>query len=226
MKLKQRIARVFWLPLGLVKGLLELANEKARDIQNKRRFPQAIIDKGSSFTEDVTIGQNAHVCNDCTINNSHIGAYSYINYGTLLQHTTIGNYCSIAHNVKMGLGSHPLHLPSTSPIFYKKQNALGIQVINEDVEFQEYTPIQIGHDVWVGANAIIMDGVHIGNGAVVAAGAVVSKDVSAYAIVGGVPAKIIKYRFEEAIRRTLENSEWWLNDPENVNQIKDSLFTM
>ncbi|MRX63334.1 CatB-related O-acetyltransferase [Maribacter luteus] len=224
MKFKQRIARVFWLPLGLVKGVLEVANDKARDIQNKRRFPHAIIDKGSSFTEDVTIGQNAHICGDCTINHSHIGSYSYINFGTLIQNTTIGNYCSIAHGVKMGLGSHPLHLFSTSPIFYKKQNALGVQVLNEDVEFQEYAPITIGNDVWIGANAIIMDGVKIGNGAVVAAGAVVSKDVPAYAVVGGVPAKLIKYRFDDELRNKLESSKWWQSPPEVVVQKKDILL--
>ncbi|WP_282054685.1 CatB-related O-acetyltransferase [Maribacter luteus] len=224
MKFKQRIARVFWLPLGLVKGVLEVANEKARDIQNKRRFPHAIIDKGSSFSQEVTIGEKAHICGDCTINHSHVGSYSYINFGTLIQNSTIGNYCSIAHGVKMGLGSHPLHLFSTSPIFYKKQNALGVQVLNEDVEFQEYAPITIGNDVWIGANAIIMDGVKIGNGAVVAAGAVVSKDVPAYAIVGGVPAKLIKYRFDEVSRNILETSKWWQSPPEEVVQMKNTLL--
>ena len=121
-----------------------------------------------------------------------------------MQNTTIGNYCSIARNVSIGLGLHPLNLFSTSPIFYKRQNALLLDLISKDNEFKEYQPITIGNDVWIGANAIIMDGITIGNGAVIAAGAVVTKNVPAYAIMGGVPAKLIKYRFAEGER--IENS--------------------
>ena len=69
--------------------------------------------------------------------------------------------------------------------------------------------MQIGNDVWIGTGAILLDGVTIGNGAIVAAGAVVNKDVPPYAVVGGVPAKIIKYRFSEEIVKKLEESRWW-----------------
>ena len=226
MSIRKKLQRVILFPIGLIKGIIEIGNNNARDIQNKKRFPDAIIDKGSSFSDDVKIGKNVRICNNCIINHSSIGSYTYLNYGTLIQHTTIGNYCSISHNVKMGLGAHPLDLFSTSPIFYKVKNALGVNVVDEDIKFKEYAPITIGNDVWIGSDVIIMDGVEIGNGAVVAAGAVVTKNVPAYAIMGGVPAKLIKYRFSESKISSLERSKWWEDNPKKVNNRRDSLFNM
>ena len=226
MQLKQNIKRLLLLPIGLVRGLFTLANNSARDIENQKRFPEAIIEPGSTFTPDVRIGKHSRIYSNCIVNHISIGSYSYINYKTLVQNATIGNYCSISHNVSIGLGLHPLNLFSTSPIFYKTKNLFDIDLIPKDLGFKEYQPITIGNDVWIGANAIIMDGVKIGNGAVVAAGAVVTKDVPAYAIVGGVPAKIIKYRFNENVRSSLEKSKWWLNEAEAVYHMKDYLFTM
>lgn len=223
MKLAKYYKRLFYIPLAILRGVLEITNKKARDIENKKRFPQAIIDSGSSFTPDVCIGKHSRVYSDCIVNYSTIGSYSYINYKTLIQHASIGNYCSISHNVSIGLGLHPLHLFSTSPIFYKTKNVLNINLIPKDLGFKENQPITIGNDVWVGANAIIMDGLIIGNGAVIAAGAVVTKNVPAYAVMGGVPAKIIKYRFTEGKRIQLEKSKWWLNEAESVYQMKASL---
>jgi acetyltransferase-like isoleucine patch superfamily enzyme len=135
----------------------------------------------------------------------------------LIQNTTIGKYCSIANDVIIGLGSHPLNLFSTSPLFYKRINPLKLKLVKENQDIKEYKPIHIGHDVWIGTRAIIMDGVRIGNGAVVASNSVVTKDVPAYAIVGGVPAKIIKYRFTDEIQLSLLKSNWWDMD---ISQIK------
>ena len=84
-------------------------------------------------------------------------------------------------------------------------------------------PINIGSDVWIGAEAIIMDGVTIGNGAIVAAGAVVTKDVPDYGIVGGVPAKLIKYRFNEAQKKALISTEWWEKQPKEVKEMSKLL---
>jgi len=214
------LKRICWMPIGLIKGLLTLANNNARDIENKKRFPQSIIDPGSSFTSDSTVGQNSHILTGAIVNHSHIGHYTYCSRNALIQNTTIGHFCSIANDVAIGLGAHPLNLFTTSPVFYKKHNPLGITLIDKDLDFAEYKSIQIGSDVWIGAKAIIMDGVSISHGAVIAAGSVVTKNVPPYAIVGGVPAKIIKYRFSEEKINKLINSKWWSL---SLNEIKKNI---
>lgn len=203
------IKRLLLISFGLFKGLFKLANDSARDIQNKKKYPQAIIDCGSSFTPDTTIGNHSHILSGAIINHSHIGNYSYCGQNCIIQNTTIGNYCSIANDVMIGLGKHPLDFFSTSPLFYRKNNPLRLEVISENKNFEEYKPIEIGSDVWIGAKVIIMDGISIGHGAVVAAGAVVTKDVPPYAIIGGVPAKIIKYRFSDEKIENFLQSKWW-----------------
>ncbi|WP_245224703.1 CatB-related O-acetyltransferase [Pseudozobellia sp. WGM2] len=207
------LKRIIYIPFGIWEGLMDFINRHARDIENRKRFPKAIIDKGVTFTPDVAIGERAHLLSGCVINHSSIGSYSYIGKNSLIQNVSLGNYCSIAHEVNMGLGQHPINLVGTSPLFYRKNNTFNISLVEQDLDFKEYAPIKIGHDVWVGARAIIMDGVTVGTGAIVASAAVVTKNVPPYAIVGGVPAKIIKYRFKEGKRDALLRSKWWEQAP-------------
>ena len=215
MQVKKIGLRFLLMPLGLILECMRLSNQGARDIMNKLKYRHAIVDRGCSFTDDSYLGKFSHILAGCIINHCHIGNYSYIGRNSLIQNTTIGNYCSIAHEVNCGLGKHPLDKFSTSPFFYRKNNPAYIKVRKENCGFKEYDRINIGHDVWIGARATILDGVNIGNGAVVAAGAVVTKDVPPYAIVGGVPAKIIKYRFNQNTDASLLK-EWWNNDPHEV----------
>ena len=214
---------IFVLP-GFIKGLISLTNDHARDLQNKHRFPTAIIDKGCMISETTSIGNNSHILDNTILNNCTIGKFSYISRNGLVQNTTIGNYCSIANNVTLGLGSHPVELFSTSPIFYRKKNTFGKDVIEKDIDFEEYKPINIGNDVWIGANAIVLDGVTIETGAIIASGAIVTKNIPAYAIVAGVPAKIIKHRFSPDKISTLLQSKWWENDPDKV-QLPEEIQT-
>lgn len=212
------------MPFGFIKELCRLANKGARDFVNRRKFPDAIIDSGCCFTDDSQIGVNSHLFANCIINHTSIGNYTYIGRNSLIQNTKIGNYCSISHDVICGLGRHPLDLFSTSPVFYRRNNPLYLQIVDKDMEFEEYLPVNIGHDVWIGARAIIMDGVNVGIGAVIAAGAVVTKDVPAYAVVGGVPAKIIKYRLEQG-HINKRQKDWWNYDPKSIfMKIKEKTY--
>lgn len=118
------------------------------------------------------------------------------------KYTTIGKYCSIANEVCLGLTQHPIDCLTTHGFIVnrKKPRFEGLLDVNDNVvDFPEQTkvkpPITVGNDVWIGCRAIIMDGVSIGDGAIVAAGAIVTKDVEPYTIVGGVPAKPIGKRF-------------------------------
>jgi chloramphenicol O-acetyltransferase type B len=216
-----KLKRIFLLPFGFFKKALEIANEGARDIENKIRFKNNIIDKGCCIDDKSILHPNVHLLENSIINNSEINSYTYLGKNCLVQSASIGKFCSIANDVCIGLGKHPINNFSTATLFYRKINTLNINLIDKEPDFAEHENIFIGHDVWIGLGAIILDGVTIGHGAVIASNAVVSKDVPPYAIVGGVPAKIIKYRFEEKKIKYLLHSKWWNMDlveiKENMN---------
>jgi len=217
-----KIYRLLLLPFGLLRSFYQLSKDGARDIYNKQRFKGAIIDNGCCINEASNIEKNTHILEGCLVLNSTIKQYSYIGKNSIIQNVTIGSFCSIANDVFIGLGNHPTEYFATSPLFYRKNNPLKIEMADENINFIEYKPITIGHDVWIGARATILDGVTIGHGAVIATGAVVSKDVPAYAIVGGVPAKIIKYRFSIEKINELLSIQWW-NLP--LNKIKNKVIS-
>lgn len=210
--------RMLFIPKAVFHALITSVNNSARDIQNKKRFPDSIIDKGSSFSPACKIGKS-HIFENCKINNSEIGDYTYVSRNAFIQNTTIGNYCSISHDLMCGLGRHPLDMFSTSPLFYRRSNAFRKTVVSDRQDFEDYLPIVIGNDVWIGARVTIMDGVKIGNGAVIAAGAVVTKDVPDYSIVAGVPAKVIKYRSVSKIINCQMSPQWWEMAPEEIVKI-------
>lgn len=155
----------------------------------------------------------------------NIGDYSYLGEATTIRNvkeTTIGKYCSISHQVQIGLTQHPLDTLSTHGFFLNEYNAninnlLKVPKENR-IDFKDklMPPVTIGNDVWIGFRAMVMDGIKIGDGAVVAAGAIVTHDVPPYAIVAGVPARIKKYRFEKEIIDKLLDLRWWDYPPPHL----------
>ncbi len=163
----------------------------------------------SSRVEYSKISPKAKIWRHCKVLHSTIDDYSYIGDHCRVIHAHIGKFCSIAGDYsQIGMGKHSLENISTSSIFTARNNGTDIKW-SDSTNYKEYDDIYIGNDVWIGSSVKIMPGVHIGNGAVIGAGAIVSKDVPPYAIVGGVPAKIIRYRFPDEVIHQLEELKWW-----------------
>ncbi len=136
----------------------------------------------------------------------HVGLYSYgcFRPSDVPAGTTAGRYCSFASGAVIFNANHPLERISLHPFF--DNPTLGV-VPHDTVQRSR---IVIGHDVWIGRNALITSNVRrIGNGAVVGAGAIVTKDVPPYAVVAGNPAHLIRFRFPESVQRQIEQSRWW-----------------
>lgn len=157
------------------------------------------------------IDKSAKIASKATFYSSNIGRYSYVGVGSYVIKTQIGAFCSIANDCSIGLGRHPSHYVSTSPVFYSDSNIFGVSF--GKTEFNEYETTIIENDVWIGERALIKDGVHIGNGAIIGAGTIVTHDVPPYAIVVGNPGRIIRYRFDDDTIERLLHIKWWeLND--------------
>ena len=149
---------------------------------------------------------------DAMLTNVTLGDFSYVAANSKLANVFVGKFSCIGPEVFAGMGKHPSRgFISTHPFFYSPHYQAQITLATNSI-FEEFEPIKIGNDVWVGARAIILDGVSIGDGAIVGAGAVVTKNVPPYAVVGGVPAKVIRYRFEQADIDLLEQLKWWDRD--------------
>lgn len=170
------------------------------------RNKNAVISLGCNINE-TKFGDNIFLGENVSILNSFIGDFSYVNRNTSIMNTSIGKFCSIGPNVQIILGKHPSAFVSTHPAFYA--NNKPFKTFSDQTYIKEYDSVTIGNDVWIAEGVIIPSGVTIGNGAIITARSVVTKDVEPYSIVGGVPARHIKFRFEESMVKIINDSEWW-----------------
>jgi acetyltransferase-like isoleucine patch superfamily enzyme len=161
-----------------------------------------------AVVKKTSCGANVRIGAWTSVTESSIGACSYVSHRTEIFRTNIGKFCSIGHGCRIGVGIHPTSHVSTSPVFYSTKKQAGVSYAPNDL-FQENREISIGHDVFVGANAVILDGVNIGTGAVIGAGSVVTRDVAPYTLAAGVPALPKKKRFSEEQIAYLLGSCWW-----------------
>lgn len=204
------------------KKLLKKVKEKVKSIGNKpniadpdtsrKRIGDRVTLSNCRLDNDVSVG------NDCYLHNVSLGSFSFLAMRVTAMNTSIGKFCSIGQGASICLGSHPTTtFVSTSPVFYSPHRQCGV-TFSDTTYYEEMGKVEIGNDVWIGANAVIMDNVNIGHGAVIGAGAVVTKNVPPYAIVVGVPGKILKYRFTEEQIKFLLDFEWWNKDAEWIKK--------
>ncbi len=186
--------------IKLYNPVIKIISRCIRPLSNRRKFLDMFLDKCDReyFNHAYDMGVN-------------IGKHSYMGEGCWVydRNTRIGSFCAIAHNVLIGAGQHPLGFLSVHPFQYTNNF---IRHKQSTSSFESYRPVTIGNDVWIGYNVAIMDGLKIGDGAVIGSNAVVTKDIPPYAIAVGVPAKVIRYRFDEQIISELLDIKWWYLD--------------
>ncbi len=166
---------------------------------------------------DSKIHKTARISAKANVRYSKVGRYSYISSGSGVIHAEVGAFCSVAANVSIGGGSHAMDFVSTSPVFNAGGNTFGVNLAK--IPFAPYKPTKIGNDVWIGNRAIVLQGVTVGDGAVIGAGSVVTKDVPPYAIVAGNPARLIRYRFDEETVEKLQKSKWWTFSDKKLQKV-------
>ena len=144
------------------------------------------------FVKNNRMGKNSYACNYFCVSNIE---------------TKIGNFCSIADNVTLGTTFHPINRLSTHPFTYFEPMRLSKKYPLKN--FTYHKPVTVGNDVWIGKHVTVMDGITIGDGAVIGTNAVVTKDVPPYAIMVGIPARVLRYRFDEQTIKDLLRLKWW-----------------
>jgi hypothetical protein len=170
---------------------------------------QPLIDPTAEI-KDCSLGRYTEVGARTKLLEVALSDYSYVVNDSDIAYATIGKFCSIAAMTRINPGNHPMHRASQSHFTYRASAYFSGEA--DDREFfawRRANRVVIGHDVWIGHGAIVLPRRTIGNGAVIAAGAVVTKDVAPYAIVAGNPARTIRPRFSQGIAERMQALAWW-----------------
>ena len=203
-----------WIPIFIKKWLLNVAVRfKCSRLKTAKIQPGVSLDMDTILEGNISIGPNTD------IRGAKIGCGSYVAGNCHMPSTDVGRFCSIGPGLRTCLGSHPTEtFVSTHPAFFSTAAQAGFTFVASDlfVELKKISDgryvVRIGNDVWIGANVTILDGVTVGDGAIIGAGSIVTRDIEPYSICVGVPARKVRYRFDEETIRFLLATKWWTND--------------
>ncbi|MGB4780219.1 chloramphenicol acetyltransferase [Microbacterium sp.] len=171
--------------------------------------PQGVVHEGSTVVDSV-LGAYSEVGEGSRLNNTELGDYSYCDRLCDIANTTVGKFSNVASLVRIGATDHPLDKASLHHFLYRSEKYWDdVADDNEWFEKRRSRRTVIGHDTWIGHGAQVKPDVRIGHGAVIASGAIVTKDVPDYAIVAGVPARIVRFRHIPDVAERLVRLAWW-----------------
>lgn len=179
------------------------------DALPRPKIAETIIDE-TVRRREAQIGRRCEILSHTRIEYAVLGDYSYLGENCEVADAVIGKFTAIANSVRIGAPNHPMGRPSQHRFTYVPEYYEA--TASRDRDFfadRRGDRVIVGNDVWIGHAAILLPGVTVGDGAVIAAGAVVSRDVAPYTIVGGVPARSIRKRFDESIAESLRRIAWW-----------------
>jgi phosphonate metabolism protein (transferase hexapeptide repeat family) len=178
------------------------SKEPSRHSKTASRDGSPVV-HGSASLRNATLGRFTEIKERVQFWDSELGDYSYIERHSEAIYTAIGKFAAIASNVRLNALGHPIERISQHKITYRpNEYFVGGKLDKAFRERRRQAVVRIGHDCWIGHGAIVMPGITVGDGAVVAAGAVVTGDVAPHAIVAGVPARFLKWRFPQKISGT------------------------
>lgn len=156
------------------------------------------------------LGRHASIGERVVLREVVVGDFSYFERHAEAIYTTIGKFCSIAANSRLNALEHPIERITQHKVSYRTNEYFRFLGVDEEFRLRRQSKqVTLGNDVWIGHGAVVMPGVSIGNGAVVGANAVVTRDVAAYDIVAGTPAVRLRARFEPEIAARIEALAWW-----------------